>query len=214
MSVFSDNAGIIRFDDKWNVSFKVETHNHPSAIEPYGGSNTGIGGVIRDILGAGMGGKPICNTDVFCVASPEMSHESLPQGTLHPARVLKGVVAGVRDYGNRMGIPTLNGAVYFDDRYIGNPLVFCGCIGLMPRNKIKGAAKPGDRIVIYNGNKDLVGAHAVIFMGWAAGGRMQVVQGGGGGSGQEKSRARGGTWCVKSECGDKMIPLISAWSPD
>jgi phosphoribosylformylglycinamidine synthase len=111
VSVFSDNAGVVRFDDEHDVCFKVETHNHPSAIDPYGGANTGIGGVIRDPLGTGLGAKPICNTDVFCVAPPDTPPESLPPGVLHPRRVLRGVVAGVRDYGNRMGIPTVNGAV-------------------------------------------------------------------------------------------------------
>ena len=109
VSVFTDNAGVVRFDDEHDVCFKVETHNHPSAIDPYGGSNTGIGGVIRDALGTGLGCKPICNTDVFCVAPADLPADQLPVGVLHPKRVLKGVVAGVRDYGNRMGIPTVNG---------------------------------------------------------------------------------------------------------
>ena len=136
VSVFTDNAGVIRFDDEYNVCFKVETHNHPSAIDPYGGSNTGIGGVIRDALGTGLGAKPICNTDVFCVAPPDLPAEQLPAGVLHPKRVLKGVVAGVRDYGNRMGIPTVNGAVAFDPGYLANPLVFCGTVGLIPGAKL------------------------------------------------------------------------------
>ena len=93
----------------YHVCFKVETHNHPSAIEPYGGANTGLGGVIRDPLGTGLGAKPICNTDVFCFAPPDTPPETLPPGVLHPRKVMKGVVAGVRDYGNRMGIPTVNG---------------------------------------------------------------------------------------------------------
>ena len=123
VSVFEDNAGVICFDDEFDVVFKVETHNHPSALEPYGRANTGIGGVIRDPQGTGLGAKPVCNTDVFCFAPPDMSPEQLPPGVLHPRRVMKGVVSGVRDYGNRMGIPTVNGAVYFDPRYLGNPLV-------------------------------------------------------------------------------------------
>ena len=116
----------------YDVCFKVETHNHPSAIEPYGGANTGLGGVIRDPLGTGLGAKPICNTDVFCFAPPDTPPEQLPPGVLHPQRVMKGVVAGVRDYGNRMGIPTVNGAVCFDERYLANPLVFCGTVGVIP----------------------------------------------------------------------------------
>ncbi|MDK1032822.1 MAG: phosphoribosylformylglycinamidine synthase subunit PurS, partial [Planctomycetia bacterium] len=103
ISVFKDNAGIIEFDDKWNICFKVETHNHPSALEPYGGSATGIGGVIRDPMGTGLGARPILNTDVFCFAPPDYPLEKVPAGVLHPRRVLRGVVSGARDYGNRMG---------------------------------------------------------------------------------------------------------------
>jgi len=123
VSVFADNAGVVRFDDRFHVCFKVETHNHPSAIEPYGGASTGVGGVIRDVLGTGLGGKPICNTDVFCFAPPDYPEDRLPPGVLHPARMQQGVVAGVRDYGNRMGIPTVNGAICYDSRYLANPLV-------------------------------------------------------------------------------------------
>ncbi|MGD0382676.1 MAG: AIR synthase-related protein [Thermoguttaceae bacterium] len=163
VSVFSDNAGVIRFDDQYNVVFKVETHNHPSALEPYGGANTGIGGVIRDPMGTGMGAKPICNTDVFCFAPPDTPAESLPPGVLHPRRVMKGVVAGVRDYGNRMGIPTVNGAIYFDPRYLGNPLVYCGNIGLIPRDKSFKEPKPGDYIVAVGGRTGRDGIHGATF---------------------------------------------------
>jgi phosphoribosylformylglycinamidine synthase subunit PurSL len=141
--VFKDNAGVVRFDDQYNVVFKVETHNHPSALEPYGGANTGIGGVIRDPMGTGMGAKPVCNTDVFCFAPPDTPSQSLPPGVLHPRRVMKGVVSGVRDYGNRMGIPTVNGALYFDPRYLGNPLVYCGNVGLLPVDQVAQAAALG-----------------------------------------------------------------------
>jgi phosphoribosylformylglycinamidine synthase len=161
LSVFKDNAGVIAFDDVDGVCFKVETHNHPSAIEPYGGSATGVGGVIRDVLGTGLAAKPIANTDVFCVAFPEQ--RKLPKGVIHPKRVLQQVVAGVRDYGNRMGIPTVNGAVYFDDRYIGNPLVFCGCVGLIPRDKIEKAARAGDAIVLMGGRTGRDGIHGATF---------------------------------------------------
>ncbi|MFQ5687920.1 MAG: phosphoribosylformylglycinamidine synthase subunit PurS, partial [Candidatus Scalindua sp.] len=112
VSVFKDNAGIVEFDENYNICFKVETHNHPSAIEPYGGANTGIGGVIRDTLGTGLGAKPILNTDVFCFGPLDMRQEMVPEGVLHPKRIFKGVVGGVRDYGNRMGIPTANGAIF------------------------------------------------------------------------------------------------------
>ena len=163
VSVFEDNAGIVRFDDDHNVVFKVETHNHPSALEPYGGANTGIGGVIRDPLGTGLGARPVCNTDVFCFARPDYPADSLPQGVLHPRRVMKGVVSGVRDYGNRMGIPTVNGALYFDDRYLGNPLVYCGTVGILPRDKSFGSPQPGDHIVAIGGRTGRDGIHGATF---------------------------------------------------
>ncbi|MFH1996056.1 MAG: phosphoribosylformylglycinamidine synthase subunit PurL [Candidatus Omnitrophota bacterium] len=163
VSVFKDNAGIIRFDKDHNVCFKVETHNHPSALEPYGGAGTGIGGVIRDPLGTGLGAKPIINTDVFCFASPDYPHRKLPKGVLHPKRVLKGVVGGVRDYGNKMGIPTANGAVLFDDNYLGNPLVFCGNVGLMPKNKSFKKVNTGDLIILVGGRTGRDGIHGATF---------------------------------------------------
>jgi phosphoribosylformylglycinamidine synthase len=180
LSVFKDNAGVIYFDDQDAVCFKVETHNRPSAIEPYGGAATGIGGCIRDVLGTGLGARPIANTNVFCVAYPEsnekrvtsneeesdslpVTHRSLPSGVIHPKRILQQVVAGVRDYGNRMGIPTVNGAVYFDDNYVGNPLVFAGCIGLLPNDKIDKKVLPGDAIVVMGGRTGRDGIHGATF---------------------------------------------------
>jgi phosphoribosylformylglycinamidine synthase len=163
VSVFKDNAGVVRFDEDYHACFKVETHNHPSALEPYGGANTGIGGVIRDPMGTGLGAKPICNTDVFCFAPPDTPPESLPPGVLHPRRVIKGVVAGVRDYGNRMGIPTVNGAVYFDPRYLGNPLVFCGNAGLIPVGMEEKAVQPDDLIVAIGGRTGRDGIHGATF---------------------------------------------------
>lgn len=174
LSVFVDNAGVIAFDDNHAVCVKVETHNHPSAIEPYGGAATGIGGCIRDVIGTGLGARPIASTDVFCVAMPgawesetaaagSSAKEPLPPGVLHPRRVLTQVVAGVRDYGNRMGIPTVSGGVYFDNRYVGNPLVYCGCIGVMPRNRIKGEVKTGDLIVALGGRTGRDGIHGATF---------------------------------------------------
>lgn len=163
MSVFQDNAGIIEFDGNYGVCFKVETHNHPSALEPYGGASTGLGGVIRDILGCGLGARPILNTDVFCFARPDLPYSHLPKGVLHPRRVFKGVVQGVRDYGNRMGIPTVNGAIYFDDRYAANPLVFCGTVGLIPRNRCKKKVVPGDAILLVGGRTGRDGLHGATF---------------------------------------------------
>lgn len=163
VSVFKDNSGVIKYDEDYNVCFKVETHNHPSAIEPYGGANTGIGGVIRDPLGTGLGAKPILNTDVFCFAEPDYPFERLPKGVLHPKRIMKGVVAGVRDYGNKMGIPTVNGAVLFDNRYLGNPLVYCGNVGLIPRDKSFKKVKNEDIVVLVGGRTGRDGIHGATF---------------------------------------------------
>ncbi len=161
LSVFVDNAGIVQFDDDTAVCFKVETHNHPSALEPYGGAATGIGGCIRDIMGTGLAARPIASTDVFCVADPVI--DTVPAGCLHPRRILSQVVAGVRDYGNRMGIPTVNGAVSFDNAYVGNPLVYVGCVGVMPIDKIAGDAQPGDHIIVLGGRTGRDGIHGATF---------------------------------------------------
>ena len=163
LSVFRDNSGVIEFDEERAACFKVETHNHPSAIEPYGGAATGIGGCIRDPMGTGLGAKPVANTDVFCFAPPDTALEALPAGVLHPRRVMKGVVAGVRDYGNRMGIPTVNGAVLFDERYLGNPLVYCGTVGLMRKEHVSGRARAGDLIVVVGGRTGRDGIHGATF---------------------------------------------------
>ncbi|MCA9249965.1 MAG: phosphoribosylformylglycinamidine synthase subunit PurS [Phycisphaerae bacterium] len=151
LSVFVDNAGVVAFDDDNGIAFKVETHNHPSAIEPYGGAATGVGGCVRDILGCGLGAKPIANTDVFCVAQPDWDSNRLPNGVLHPRRILRGIISGVRDYGNRMGIPTVAGSLHFDERYLANPLVFVGSVGIIPRKHIAKAPQAGDRVVVVGG---------------------------------------------------------------
>ncbi len=163
ISVFADNAGVVEFDDESAVCFKVETHNHPSALDPYGGAATGIGGVIRDPMGTGMGARPIANTDVFCFGEPDKSLDQVPKGVLHPRRIMKGVVSGVRDYGNRMGIPTVNGAIYFDDRYMANPLVYCGNIGLMDRTKAFKHPHSGDLIMVVGGRTGRDGIHGATF---------------------------------------------------
>ncbi|MBM4018587.1 MAG: phosphoribosylformylglycinamidine synthase subunit PurL [Planctomycetes bacterium] len=163
VSVFVDNSGVIEFDAGQCVCFKVETHNHPSALEPYGGAATGIGGVIRDPLGTGLGAKPILNTDVFCFAPPDYPAGRLPPSVLHPRRIMRGVVAGVRDYGNRMGIPTANGALYFDERYLGNPIVYCGNLGLIPRDKCFKHQKSGHKIMLVGGRTGRDGIHGATF---------------------------------------------------
>ena len=164
LSVFEDNAGVIDFDGRWALCFKVETHSHPSAVEPYGGAATGIGGVVRDPLGTGLGAKPILNTDVFCFAPPDFPYERLPRGVLHPRRIFKGVRAGVADYANRLGIPTLNGAILFDERYMANPLVYCGTLGLLPKDLgRRGQQSPGDLVVLVGGRTGRDGIHGVTF---------------------------------------------------
>jgi phosphoribosylformylglycinamidine synthase len=163
VSVFEDNAGVVKFDERQHVCMKVETHNHPSALEPYGGANTGLGGVIRDPLGTGLGARPICNTDVFCFAPPDVPAERLPAGVLHPRVIARGVVAGVRDYGNRMGIPTVNGAIFFDERYLGNPLVYCGNVAMIPAGMEKKHVHPGDLIVAVGGRTGRDGIHGATF---------------------------------------------------
>ncbi|WP_417380546.1 phosphoribosylformylglycinamidine synthase subunit PurL [Gimesia sp.] len=179
VSVFADNAGVITFDDKQDVCFKVETHNHPSALEPYGGANTGLGGVIRDPLGTGLGGRPVCNTDVFCFAPPEIPYAELPAGVLHPKAVATGVVSGVRDYGNRMGIPTVNGAVYFDERYLGNPLVYCGNVAMLPVGKSeKQKTQPGHYIVAVGGRTGRDGIHGATFSSAELTSESEMLSGG------------------------------------
>ncbi|HEU5087059.1 MAG TPA: AIR synthase-related protein, partial [Roseiflexaceae bacterium] len=161
ISAFVDNAGIVAFTDDYEVSFKVETHNHPSALEPFGGANTGVGGVVRDVLG--VSAQPIANTDVLCFGPLDLPDDRLADGVLHPRRVAAGVVAGVRDYGNKLGIPTVNGAVLYDPGYIGNPLVYCGTVGLAPRGSHPRGAQPGDLVVVLGGRTGRDGIHGATF---------------------------------------------------
>jgi phosphoribosylformylglycinamidine synthase len=167
LSVFKDNAGVIRFNEDWSLVFKVETHNSPSALDPYGGALTGIVGVNRDPFGTGQGAKLIFNTDVFCFADPFLSKE-LPKRLLHPRRIFEGVVEGVEHGGNKSGIPTVNGSIVFDERFCGKPLVFCGTAGLMPAvlNNQPGHEKhikPGDLIVMSGGRIGKDGIHGATF---------------------------------------------------
>ncbi len=150
LSSFQNDAGIVAFGPKWALAFKVEAHSHPCAIEPHGGAETGVGGVIRDVMAAGLGARPVLNTDHLCVAPPDYAGP-LPDAVRHPRRVLGSVVSGVRDYGNRMGIPTAAGGLWFDDAYRLNPLVFCGTVGLLPAWAVRKEAKAGDLIVAAGG---------------------------------------------------------------
>jgi len=173
ISVFTDNAGIVRFDDNIDLCIKAETHNSPSALDPYGGALTGILGVNRDILGAGLGARPIANTDVFCFAPPDMPAPAeasfMPQGPKSPRQMLHGVHKGVEDGGNKSGIPTVNGAFFFDRDYAGKPLVFVGTIGVMPHHLPDGRAsaeksvEPGDRIFMTGGAIGADGIHGATF---------------------------------------------------
>jgi phosphoribosylformylglycinamidine synthase II len=161
VSAFSDNAGIIRFTDTQDIAFKVETHNHPSAIEPFGGANTGVGGVIRDVLG--VSAQPIACTDILCFGPQEIPADALPPGVLSPRRIASGVVNGIRDYGNKMGIPTVNGAILYDKGYLYNPLVFCGCLGILPHDSHPHNVQPGDHIVVLGGRTGRDGIHGATF---------------------------------------------------
>jgi len=161
LSVFVDNAGVIDFDDEYEVSFKVETHNHPSALEPFGGANTGVGGVIRDVIG--VSARPIANTDVLCFGPLDMAREDMPGGILHPHRIARGVVDGIEDYGNKMGIPTVSGAILYDPGYAANPLVYCGCVGLAEKGLRKRDPQPGDRCVTLGGRTGRDGIHGATF---------------------------------------------------
>lgn len=148
-SAFVDNAGIIAFDDTWDLAIKVETHNHPSALEPFGGANTGVGGVVRDILG--VSARPVAVTDVLCFGPEDLDPADVPEGVLHPRRVRAGVIDGVGDYGNKLGLPTLAGAIVHDPAYTTTPLVFAGCLGLLPRGSHRTAPQPGDAVIVLGG---------------------------------------------------------------
>ncbi|OGG96732.1 MAG: phosphoribosylformylglycinamidine synthase [Candidatus Lambdaproteobacteria bacterium RIFOXYD2_FULL_50_16] len=167
LSVFKDNAGVIKFDENWSVAFKVETHNSPSALDPYGGALTGIVGVNRDAFGTGMGAKLIANTDVFCFG-PLDYNRPLPKKLFHPTRIFEGVRLGVEHGGNQSGVPTINGAICFDEGYIGKPLVFCGTLSIMPA-KHQGEpseykkARPGDHILMCGGRIGKDGIHGATF---------------------------------------------------
>ena len=166
-SVFHDNAGVISFNDEWNLVMKVETHNTPSALDPYGGAITGILGVNRDPFGTGMGCRLLFNTDVLCFAPPDYS-QPLPGRLLHPRRIFEGVHRGIKDGANQSGIPDVNGAVVFDERFSGKPLVFCGTGGLMPA-RIGGKpshlkeARTGDYVVMVGGRIGKDGIHGATF---------------------------------------------------
>lgn len=167
VSVFSDNAGVIRFNERYHLVYKVETHNSPSALDPYGGAITGIVGVNRDPMGTGMGAELLFNTWGYCLGSPFYDGE-LPAGLMHPRRIRDGVHHGVIDGGNQSGIPWTRGFERFDERFIGKPLVFCGTVGRLPvtigqQPSEKKSIRPGDRIVMAGGRIGKDGIHGATF---------------------------------------------------
>ncbi len=164
LSAFVDNSGVMSFYDGWAICGKVETHNSPSAIEPYGGAMTGSGGVFRDIMGTGLGAKVIASTDMFCFAPPWMETSEVPPGCLQPKYLLRKVVSGVRDYGNRMGIPTNNGSVHFHPDFKAKPTVIVGAYGLLPEHgSKKGTPQVGDLAVVMGGRTGRDGIHGATF---------------------------------------------------
>ena len=164
LSAFVDNSGVMEFYDGTAVCGKVETHNSPSAIEPYGGAMTGSGGVFRDIVGTGLGAKVVASTDMFCFAPPDTPKKEIPSGCLHPYYLLRRVVAGVRDYGNRMGIPTNNGSVHFHRDFRAKPSVIVGAYGILPASMCrKGKPVTGDKVLALGGRTGRDGIHGATF---------------------------------------------------
>ncbi len=161
VSAFVDNAGIVAFDDAVELAIKAETHNHPSAVEPFGGANTGVGGVLRDVLG--VSARPIAVTDVLCFGPPDTDPATLPAGVLHPRRIRDGVIAGVADYGNKLGVPTVAGAIAYEHGYTANPLVFCGCVGVLPVGGHRCEPQAGDRVIVIGGRTGRDGIRGATF---------------------------------------------------
>jgi phosphoribosylformylglycinamidine synthase II len=160
-SVFEDNAGIVDLTDDVGIAIKVETHNHPSAIEPFGGAATGLGGVIRDVLG--VWANPIACTDVLCFGPLDYDYSKLPEGVKHPSYLFGGVVDGIGSYGNSIGIPTVNGATVFHEDYTGNVVVYAGCVGVLRKDQYIRNVKPGDNVLLVGGRTGRDGIHGVTF---------------------------------------------------
>lgn len=164
ISAYEDNSGVMKFYEGWAICGKVETHNSPSAIEPYGGAMTGSGGVFRDPMGTGQGAKVIISTDIFGFAPPDLDANKLPPGCLHPDYLQRRVVEGVRDYGNRMGIPTNNGSVHFHEDFRAKPTIIVGAYGIMPEQRAqKGKPEVNDLIVVLGGKTGRDGIHGATF---------------------------------------------------
>ncbi len=178
VSAFSDNSGVIDFYDGYGICGKVETHNSPSAIEPYGGAMTGSGGVFRDILGTGQGAKPLISTDIFCFAPPDLAKKLLPPGCLPLEYILKRVVQGVRDYGNRVGIPTNNGSIHFHKDFRAKPTVAVGAYGIiLKKQAIKKSPKVGYLVLTLGGRTGRDGIHGATFSSGEMTNRTKTVSG-------------------------------------
>ena len=160
-SAFVGNAGVVEFIAGTTIALKAETHNHPSAIEPFGGANTGVGGVIRDVIG--MAHRPTAVTDILCFGPADLPMSELPDGTLHPRRIADGVVDGIADYGNKIGLPTIAGAVVHHPAYTANPLVFAGCIGVATDWHQHSGPHPGDRVIVLGGRTGRDGIRGATF---------------------------------------------------
>jgi phosphoribosylformylglycinamidine synthase len=156
------DAGVMEFDDEYGYALRIESHNHPSAIEPYGGAATGIGGIVRDVLC--MGAQPIALIDPLFFGPIDHKGE-LPAGSKTPKYLVSGVVAGIRDYGNRIGIPTVCGGLYFDESYLGNCLVNVGCVGIVKKKDLRDNAVGGvgDHLILCGGRTGRDGIHGVTF---------------------------------------------------
>ncbi len=174
-SAFVDNAGIVHFDDELDLALKAETHNHPSALEPFGGANTGVGGVVRDILG--VSARPVALTDILCFGPDDLPVDDLPDGVLHPRRIRAGVIAGIGDYGNKIGVPNVAGAVFHDPGYTTTPLVFAGCVGVLPRGANPTSPAAGDAIVVLGGAVGRDGVGGATFSSQSMGAETASVAG-------------------------------------
>ncbi len=157
------DAGVLRFEGGFAYALRIESHNHPSAVEPYGGAATGIGGILRDVLA--VGAKPIALTDPLFFGPLDLPEDRLPSGTKSPRYLASGIIAGIRDYGNRVGVPTVSGGIYFDPAYVVNPLVNVGCVGFLPRRRLRPnrARAVGDRLLLVGGLTGRDGIGGVAF---------------------------------------------------
>ncbi len=158
-----EDAGVLEFDDEHVYAVRIESHNHPSAVEPYGGAATGVGGILRDITC--MGAQPMAVADMLYFGQPDLPEDELPAGVKHPTYLTEGVIAGIRDYGNRVGIPNLAGSIHFHDDYTTNCLVNVGCLGVGKKDDLtrSRSGPPGSVWLLAGGRTGRDGIHGVTF---------------------------------------------------